>query len=92
MFNRVYVRNRVQLICTTLENALMDRELPSSDEIWFVGQRTSEGSSPYSLDVSGEMRIETPVEKRSWKGRYDGVPALSVAALGGDRDEHLGGG
>lgn len=86
LFNRVHAQDKVQLICTTHEDALMDRELLRSDEIWFVERKTSEGSRLYSLDSFSDVRTKTSVEKRYWEGRYGGVPVLNEAILGGDYD------
>lgn len=83
LFNRVHSRDRVQLVCTTREDALMDRELLRKDEIWFVERGTGEGSRFYPLDVFGDVRTETSVGKRYWEGRYGGVPVLNEAVLEG---------
>ena len=83
LFNRVHAQDKVQLICTTHEDALMDRELLRKDEIWFVERKTTEGSRLYSLDAFGDVKTETSVEKRYWEGRYGGVPVLNEAVLGG---------
>ena len=84
LFNRVHAQDEVQLICTTHEDALMDRELLRKDEIRFVERKAAEGSRLYSLDSFGDVRTETSVEKRYWEGRYGGVPVLNEAVLGGE--------
>lgn len=86
LFGRVHACDRVQLVCTTHEDALMDLELLRKDEIWFVERKIAEGSRLYSLDVFADVKTETSVEKRYWEGRYGGVPVLSDMHLGSDLD------
>lgn len=83
LFNRVHARDKVQLVCTTHEDALMNLDLLRKDEIWFVERRTSEGSRLYSLDAFADVKTETSVEKRYWEGRYGGVPVLNEMLLEG---------
>ena len=81
LFNRVHAQDEVQLICATHEDALMDRELLRRDEIWSVERKTSEGSRLYSLDAFGDVKTETSVEKRYWRGDTAAFPCSARWSL-----------
>lgn len=77
LFNEIHKEDSVQLIFTTHEDVLMDKEYLRKDEIWFVDRKEELGSSLYSLDRFAEVRSDTSIDKNYWNGRYGGVPVLS---------------
>ena len=85
-FNKVHAHDRVQLVCTTHEDSLMDLNLLRKDEIWFVDRKADEGSRLYPLDAFRDVKTETSVDKRYWDGRYGGIPVLDDSYLGDDLD------
>lgn len=75
LFMEAHDDNKVQIICTTHEDSIMDQELFRRDEIWFVERNSENASSIYSLDRFKE-RYDKKLSKAYLEGRYGAIPVF----------------
>lgn len=80
LFSELHAGDRVQLICTTHEDALLDTSLLRKDEIWFVDRMGEKGSRLYPLDQFA-VRSDASIGRLYWEGRYGGVPFFVHSGL-----------
>ncbi len=78
---KVYQKNtKSQLIFTTHEASLLNTELLSRDEIWFVERDTNNNSHLFSLDTFEET-YDHILDKAYLSGRYGAVPIINFINL-----------
>ena len=75
LFVDAHINERMQLLFTTHEAAIMDQDLFRRDEIWFVERDASGASSIYSLDRFKE-RYDRKLSKAYLEGRYGAIPVF----------------
>ena len=75
LFVDAHTNERMQLMFTTHEAAIMDQDLFRRDEIWFVERDASGASSIYSLDRFKE-RYDRKLSKAYLEGRYGAIPVF----------------
>lgn len=75
-FMELHDGQRIQLIFTTQESAIMDQSLFRRDEIWFVERDKDNRSRIYSLDHFKE-RYDKVLSKAYLEGRYGAIPVFS---------------
>ena len=75
LFVDTHTNERMQLLFTTHEAAIMDQDLFRRDEIWFVERDASGASSIYSLDRFKE-RYDRKLSKAYLEGRYGAIPVF----------------
>lgn len=80
LFAELHADDKVQLICTTHEDALLDTSLLRKDEIWFVDRAGGKGSQLYPLDQFA-VRSDALIGKMYWEGRYGGIPFFAHSGL-----------
>jgi AAA15 family ATPase/GTPase len=91
LFSERHKDQKIQLIFTTHEAAIMDQELFRRDEIWFIERQADHSSKLYSLNQFRE-RFDKKVEKEYLLGRYGAIPIFRQSAFesqiieGGDSD------
>lgn len=76
LFDQLHPNQKIQLIFTTHESAIMDQELFRRDEIWFVERDKDNNSSIYSLDKFKE-RYDKKLSKAYLEGRYGAIPVFT---------------
>ena len=76
LFNEMHPGQKIQLIFTTHESAIMDQNLFRRDEIWFVERDKDNSSNIYSLDKFKE-RYDKKLSKAYLEGRYGAIPAFT---------------
>lgn len=76
LFNELHAKTRNQLIFTTHEASIMDRDFFRRDEIWFVERSSDNNSTLYSLDRFKE-RYDKVLSKAYLDGRYGAIPVFS---------------
>lgn len=76
LFDKLHAEQKMQLIFTTHEAAIMDQELFRRDEIWFVERDKDNHSAIYSLDTFKE-RYDKKLSKAYLEGRYGAIPVFS---------------
>lgn len=76
LFDQMHLSQKIQLIFTTHESAIMDQELFRRDEIWFVERDKENNSSIYSLDKFKE-RYDKKLNKAYLEGRYGAIPVFT---------------
>lgn len=77
LFDQMHPNQKIQLIFTTHESAIMDQELFRRDEIWFVERDKDNTSNIYSLDKFKE-RYDKKLSKAYLEGRYGAIPVFSI--------------
>ena len=77
LFNELHAKTRNQLIFTTHEASIMDRDFFRRDEIWFVERSSDNNSTLYSLDRFKE-RYDKVLSKAYLDGRYGAIPVFSI--------------
>ena len=75
MFMESHKEERIQLIFTTHENAIMDKKIFRRDEIWFIERDNNNVSVIYSLDKFKE-RYDKKLSKAYLDGRYGAIPVF----------------
>ena len=75
MFMESHKEERIQLIFTTHENAIMDKKIFRRDEIWFIERDNNNVSVIYSLDKFKE-RYDKKLSKAYLEGRYGAIPVF----------------
>ena len=75
MFMESHKEERIQLIFTTHENAIMDKKIFRRDEIWFIERDNNNVSVIYSLDKFKE-RYDKKLSKAYLEGRYGEIPVF----------------
>lgn len=75
MFMESHKEERIQLIFTTHENAIMDKKIFRRDEIWFIERDNNNVSAIYSLDKFKE-RYDKKLSKAYLDGRYGAIPVF----------------
>ncbi|MDO5425334.1 MAG: AAA family ATPase [Eubacteriales bacterium] len=73
LFMQLHYEERMQLLFTTHESAIMDQSLFRRDEIWFVERNAENASVIYSLDRFKE-RYDKVLSKAYLEGRYGAIP------------------
>lgn len=68
-------QNNAQLICTTHDTSLLDREVFRRDQFWFVEKQKRSGSNLYPL-TDFHPRGDDDIEKWYMRGKYGAVPVL----------------
>lgn len=76
LFDQIHAGQKMQLIFTTHESAIMDQSLFRRDEIWFVERDKDNNSRIYSLDKFKE-RYDRKLSKAYLEGRYGAVPVFT---------------
>ena len=76
LFDEMHPEQKIQLIFTTHESAIMDQDLFRRDEIWFVERDKDNSSNIYSLDKFKE-RYDKKLSKAYLEGRYGAIPAFT---------------
>lgn len=76
MFEMFHDNNKVQLLFTTHEAAILDQHLFRRDEIWFVERDSNCTSRIFSLDQFKE-RYDKKLSKAYLEGRYGAIPVFS---------------
>ena len=69
-------RSSQQLIVTTHETKLLDRDLLRPDEIWFIDKNEKQQSQLYSMAEFG-VRNDLRLEKGYFNGRFDALPPIN---------------
>jgi AAA15 family ATPase/GTPase len=69
--------NNAQLICTTHNTSLLDREVFRRDQFWFVDKDKSGASKLYPL-TDFKPRNDEVIERWYMRGRYGALPILPV--------------
>jgi len=69
-------QSNAQLICTTHDTSLLDREVFRRDQFWFVEKQKRSGSSLYPL-TDFHPRNDEDIERWYMRGRYGAVPVLT---------------
>jgi AAA15 family ATPase/GTPase len=67
--------HNAQLICSTHNTSLQDRELFRRDQVWFV-EKTNEGSSKLYPLTDFSPRNDESLERGYMRGRYGALPLL----------------
>ncbi len=80
LFMEAHDSERMQLIFTTHEDAIMDQALFRRDEIWFVERNADNASKIYSLDRFKE-RYDKKLSKAYLEGRYGAIPVFRQFAF-----------
>lgn len=75
MFMESHKEERIQLIFTTHENAIMGKKIFRRDEIWFIEGDNNNVSVIYSLDKFKE-RYDKKLSKAYLEGRYGAIPVF----------------
>lgn len=75
MFMESHKEERIQLIFTTHENAIMDKKIFRRDEVWFIERDNNNVSVVYSLDKFKE-RYDKKLSKAYLEGRYGAIPVF----------------
>lgn len=65
-----------QLIFTTHDVSLLDRDLVRKDQIWFAQKSETGKSELYSLQDFEGLREDTPFEKWYMAGKFGGLPSI----------------
>lgn len=72
-------RRHAQILMTTQDTSLLDCNLLSPDEIWFI-EKSNQVSSLYSLssfrNLDGQILQDERLQKNYLKGRYGAIPFL----------------
>lgn len=76
LFMELHKEDRMQLLFTTHESAIMDQSIFRRDEIWFVERDAENASTLYSLDCFKE-RYDKVLSKAYLEGRYGAIPVFS---------------
>ena len=76
-----------QLIYTTHDTSLMDKQFMRRDQIWFVTKNQEGESSLYSLS-DFKIRNDKSFEKDYLEGVYGGIPILGEFSFTEDNDGH----
>lgn len=77
IFQSEKVNNKnAQLIFTTHDVSLLDRDLVRRDQIWFAEKDNRGSSDLYSLQDFEGLREDTPFEKWYLAGKFGGLPQL----------------
>ncbi len=76
LFEKVHAGQRIQLLFTTHESAIMDQNLFRRDEIWFVERDKDNNTHIYSLDRFKE-RYDKKLSKAYLEGRYGAIPVFT---------------
>lgn len=71
--------NNSQLICTTHNTSLLDREIFRRDQFWFVDKQQKGESKLYPL-TEFRPRNDEVIERWYMRGRYGALPILPVSA------------
>jgi AAA15 family ATPase/GTPase len=67
--------NNAQLICTTHNTSLLDRDIFRRDQFWFVDKHKTGASKLYPL-TDFSPRNDEVIESWYMRGRYGAVPIL----------------
>lgn len=76
LFMEAHKNSRVQLVFSTHEDSIMDRNLFRRDEIWFIERDANNASTVYPLDRFKE-RYDKKLSKAYLDGRYGAIPVFS---------------
>jgi AAA15 family ATPase/GTPase len=75
-------KKNAQLIFTTHDVSLLDRELIRKDQIWFTEKDEKGVTDMYSLQDFEGLREDTPFEKWYLAGKFGGIPnIISIESL-----------
>jgi AAA15 family ATPase/GTPase len=78
-----------QLIFTTHDVSLLDRELVRKDQIWFAEKSQMGTTDLYSLQDFDNLREDTPFEKWYLAGKFGGLPnVMSIESIFNGTDEN----
>lgn len=81
LFMQLHGKQRMQLLFTTHEAAIMEQAIFRRDEIWFVERNAENASTIYSLDRFKE-RYDKLLSKAYLEGRYGAIPVFSSFEFG----------
>ncbi len=69
-------KRNAQLIFTSHDVSIMDRDLLRKDQIWLVSKNEPGESELYSLQDFDNLRKDTPFEKWYMAGKFGGLPNI----------------
>jgi hypothetical protein len=70
--------NNAQLVCSTHNTSLLDRELFRRDQFWFVEKQQNGASKLYPL-TDFSPRNDEVIERWYMRGRYGALPVLPIS-------------
>ena len=77
-FTNLGKENSAQLICTTHNTYLLDKDILRRDEVWFAEKNYKGESRLYSLAEFEEVRNDSSYSKDYLLGRYGAIPCSNI--------------
>lgn len=77
-FTNLGKENSAQLICTTHNTYLLDKDILRRDEVWFAEKNYKGESRLYSLAEFEEVRNDASYSKDYLLGRYGAIPCSNI--------------
>ncbi len=69
-------KKNAQLVFTTHDTNLLDRNLFRKDQFWFAEKNSQGETDLYSLQDFSDVREDTPFDKWYMAGKFGGVPNI----------------